>query len=115
MCGLVAQFGQSGGLLIRRSGVQIPSGPSSFSDCNAESEGGLNALQSKIAADLPKLSKHQIEELKSQIYRHYVKRFKRNRIPKYGALNKGFMERELQAFLNAVDDRRLRLLFSYQA
>ncbi len=64
---------------------------------------------------MPRPSKHQIEELKSQIYRHYVKRFKRNRIPKYGALNKGFTERELQAFLNAVDDRRLRLLFSYQA
>ena len=45
----------------------------------------------------------------------FVKRFKRSRIPKYGSLNKGFTERELQLFFRVVTDPKFRLLFLYQA
>ncbi len=64
---------------------------------------------------LPKLAKHEVEELRSVIHQHYVKRFKRSRIPKYGNLNKGFTEQELNVFFRAIDSEKYRLLFSFQA
>ncbi|MFP3949497.1 MAG: tyrosine-type recombinase/integrase [Candidatus Micrarchaeia archaeon] len=42
-------------------------------------------------------------------------RFLRRRTPKYGSMNKGFTNEELQKFFNAADDPRMHLLFSYQA
>jgi integrase len=77
---------------------------SDFSECKK----GLDLL-------LPKLAKHEVEELRSLIHKHYVKRFKRNRIPKYGNLDKGFTERELGLFFRAIDSEKFRLLFSFQA
>ena len=64
---------------------------------------------------LPKLAKHEVEELRSVIHQHYVKRFKRSRIPKYGNLNKGFTEQELNLFFRSIDSEKYRLLFSFQA
>ena len=64
---------------------------------------------------LPKLAKHEVEELRSVIHQHYVKRFKRSRIPKYGNLDKGFTESELMVFFRAIGSEKFRLLFSYQA
>ncbi len=43
------------------------------------------------------------------------RRFLRRRQPKYGNMNKGFTEEELIRFLNAVDDPRALLMFTYQA
>ncbi|MFH2023827.1 MAG: site-specific integrase [Candidatus Micrarchaeota archaeon] len=43
------------------------------------------------------------------------RRFLRRRIPKYGTINKGFTEPELIHFLNAIDDPKILLLFTYQA
>jgi integrase len=43
------------------------------------------------------------------------RRFLRRRIPKYGTINKGFTEEELIRFLNAVEDPKLALLFTFQA
>jgi integrase len=43
------------------------------------------------------------------------RRFLRRRIPKYGTMNKGFTEQELVCFLNAVNDPRMALLFTFQA
>ncbi len=43
------------------------------------------------------------------------RRFLRRRIPKYGTMNKGFTEQELIRFLNAVEDPRMALLFTFQA
>ena len=45
----------------------------------------------------------------------FRKRFQRSRIPKYGSLNKGFTEQEIQKFFRAVDNPKFGLLFSYQA
>ena len=64
---------------------------------------------------LPNLAKHQIEEIRTIVHQTYVKRFKRSRIPKYGNLNKGFTEYELQKFFKAIQNEKFRLLFSYQA
>jgi integrase len=45
----------------------------------------------------------------------FRKRFQRSRIPKYGSLNKGFTEQEIQRFFKVVDNPKFKLLFSYQA
>ena len=54
-------------------------------------------------------------DIRKMVIAQFVKRFKRSRIPKYGALNKGFTERELQLFFKRVTNPKFHLLFSYQA
>ena len=69
-----------------------------------------------VANLIPRLGKHRIEELRRVIDTHYTKRFKgKRRIPKYGSLNKGFTEPQLQAFFRVIDNPKFRLLFRYQA
>ena len=55
-------------------------------------------------------------ELKSRIHKVYVKRFKqKSGEPKYGSVNKGFTELELQHLLRNAPNGKFRLLFKYQA
>ncbi len=72
-------------------------------------------LKAELKRILPNLAKHQIEEIRTIVHQTYVKRFKRSRIPKYGNLNKGFTDYELQKFFKAIQNEKFRLLFSYQA
>ena len=72
-------------------------------------------LKAELSRILPNLAKHQIEEIRTLVHQTYVKRFKRSRIPKYGNLNKGFTDYELQKFFKVIDNDKFRLLFSYQA
>ncbi len=69
----------------------------------------------KLQALLLCLAKHDIEDIRTIVHQVYVKRFRRSRIPKYGNLNKGFTEYEIQRFFKAIDNDKSRLLFSYQA
>ena len=58
----------------------------------------------------------QLEELRSILHHVDKKRFKgKRKIPKYGSINKGFTELELQHFLRNVPNEKFRLLFKYQA
>lgn len=43
------------------------------------------------------------------------RRFLRSRRPKYGSMNKGFTDEELDRFFNVIDDPKAHLLFSFQA
>ena len=43
------------------------------------------------------------------------RRFLRSRRPKYGSMNKGFREEELERFFKFVEDPKFKLMFSYQA
>jgi len=43
------------------------------------------------------------------------RRFLRRRTPKYGSMNKGFSEAELEKFFSVMDDPKAHLLFSFQA
>ena len=62
------------------------------------------------------LSFHDMIELKSEIHKIYLKRFKQKpKEPKYGSINKGFTELELQHFLRNAPSEKFRLLFKYQA
>ena len=65
---------------------------------------------------MPKLGKHKIRELRRTIDLYYRHRFDlKNKIPKYGSLNKGFTDAQLQAFFFVVDKPKYKLLFSYMA
>ncbi|MGI0141386.1 MAG: hypothetical protein ACREBF_01905, partial [Candidatus Micrarchaeales archaeon] len=61
------------------------------------------------------LSKHQLEAVRRTITKAFNKRFHRLSKPKYGSINKGFTELELQHFLRNVKNEKFRLLFKYQA
>ncbi len=75
-----------------------------------------NDVVAYIKAMLPSMAKWQVEALGQAVRHHYMARFKKNgHRPKYGNLNKGFTEHELQAFLKAVDNPKMRLAFEFQA
>lgn len=82
-----------------------------------ETEGlELDKIKEEVAQLLPSLGKHRIEELRKVIDTHYEKRFRgKRRLPKYGSLNKGFTDNQLEAFFRAIHNEKHRLLFSYQA
>lgn len=68
-----------------------------------EQEMAINRVKGEISQILPTLGKHRIEELRRVIDRHYVKRFRGKRhTPKYGNLNKGFTDNQLEAFFRAI-------------
>ena len=73
------------------------------------------SLWSELDNTLPYLPKHHLVEVRKMVMQQFRKRFQRNRIPKYGALNKGFHEQETQKFFRAVDNDKFRLLFQYQS
>jgi integrase len=74
-------------------------------------------LEAQLESLLPRLSKAKVRHLKELILHHYIKAYniKSNQIPRYGTLNKGFRQEELDKFLAAVDNPKFRLFFSYQA
>lgn len=76
----------------------------------------LESVEAKINELLPRMGKHKINELQRLIAKHYVSRFKgKRKTPKYGSLNKGFTENQIQVFFKTIQNEKYRLLFSYQA
>ena len=80
-----------------------------------ESKQDFARLKCELEQALPSLSKNHLVIIRKMVTTQFVKRFKRSRIPKYGGLNKGFTEQELQAFFRVVNNPKFHLLFSYQA
>jgi len=60
-------------------------------------------------------SKPQLEQIRAIIAKSHAHRFKRRKEPRYGTINKGFTELELQSFLRSVKNEKFALLFKYQA
>ena len=58
---------------------------------------------------------HEIKDVLSLIYKIKKKRFRGDAPPKYGSLNKGFSEQEVQAFFKVINNDKFRLLFGFQA
>lgn len=86
--------------------------PESLKDKEPESQ----AVEDYLKAQLPSLGKGRIEELRKTINAYYLSRFNRKRHkPRYGTINKGFTEQQLTAFLRAIDNPKMKLLFNYQA
>ncbi len=80
-----------------------------------ESKIQFASLKCELDKTLPNLPKHHLVEIRKMVMQQFRKRFQRSRIPKYGSLNKGFTEQEIQKFFRAVDNPKFGLLFSYQA
>ena len=83
------------------------------SGCSPKQDFAL--IKGELERYLPTLPKHHLVEIRKMVIQQFRKRFQRSRIPKYGSLNKGFTEQEIQKFFRAVDNPKFRLLFSYQA
>ena len=61
------------------------------------------------------ISKNKLEQLRTIVTRAHERRFRRRQEPRYGSINKGFTEIELQHFLSNVRSDKFGLLFRYQA
>ncbi len=81
--------------------------------CGSKAQFAL--IKGELERSLPYLPKHYLVDIRKQVMQTFRKRFQRSRIPKYGSLNKGFTEPELNKFFHVVDNPKFRLLFSYQA
>jgi integrase len=75
----------------------------------------LERIKGELRELMPLLSKWRVEELQSLISKHYTTKWKHRKFRKYGAINKGFTQEELERFLGAIKIPRFRLLFEYQA
>jgi integrase len=74
-----------------------------------EQEGNTKPFETKLETYQERDGVHcQVSESRKS-------RFLRRRTPKYGSMNKGFTEEELQRFFRVIEDPRLHLLFSFQA
>jgi integrase len=83
--------------------------------CGSDAKTAYKELKASLETTLPMLPKHYLVEIRKQVTAQFVKRFKKSRIPKYGSLNKGFNEQEVQAFFKVIKNPKFHLLFSYQA
>jgi integrase len=61
------------------------------------------------------ISKNKLEEIREITTRAHERRFRRRKEPRYGSINKGFTEQELQVFLRVLRSEKFKLLFKYQA
>ena len=71
----------------------------------------LNLVKEQSA----ELNFHQLKELKGAVNRVFSKKYRGNGPPKYGSINKGFTELELQRFLRSIKSEKFALLFKFQA
>ncbi|EQD51321.1 integrase family protein, partial [mine drainage metagenome] len=58
---------------------------------------------------------HELKALKGVVNKVFARKYRGNAAPKYGSINKGFTELELQHFLRSVKNEKFGLLFRYQA
>jgi integrase len=75
----------------------------------------LERIKGELRELLPLLSKWRVEELQKLISQHYTTKWKHRKFRKYGSINKGFTQSELDRFLGVIKEPRFRLLFEYQA
>lgn len=75
----------------------------------------LERVRGDLTQLLPMLPKHRIRELKSLLLKHFEKTYNtKSKPPRYGTLNKGFTDEELERFLACVSNPKFHLLFEYQ-
>ena len=72
-------------------------------------------LQEQLRRVMPSLAKHHLEELTHTVREEYCRRYAHSKNLKYGNLNKGFTEQELQAFFMAIENDEFKLLFEFMA
>jgi len=72
-------------------------------------------IRDYVERALPNLSKHDIESLVSTIHAYFASKYKKRQTPKYGGLNKGFNDYQIQSFFRVIENPKHRLLFGYMA
>jgi integrase len=105
------------------AGFSVSGSESRMEDCeNNRKQAGMKALSKEWPA-----IKQQLELLGAHLSKAKLvnaitvlsdarkRRFLRSRKPKYGSMNEGFTEEELERLFRFVDDPKFRLMFSYQA
>ncbi len=97
-----------------------------FPDCSKAQSLSARQISRELTKDWPRL-KEQLTFLARHLTKwNLVKaigilsearksRFLRRKTPKYGSMNKGFTEEELERFFSAIDNPKAHLLFSFQA
>lgn len=65
--------------------------------------------------DISTLTKHRLDSLRKKVLLELKARYYKSRGTKYGQLNKGFTEEELQWFLRQVTSKRAKLIFLLMA
>ena len=78
-------------------------------------DSGFSSFKKELKVNIERLPKHRLDEIRALVTAEFNRRFKKNRIPKYGSINKGFNEPQVQAFFRVIKDPKFHLLFSYQA
>ena len=68
-----------------------------------------------MKAQSAELNFHQLKEVKGAVNHIFSKKYRGSGSPKYGSINKGFTELELQRFLRSIKSEKFALLFKYQA
>ena len=61
------------------------------------------------------VSKNKLEQLRTIVTKAYESRFRRRKETRYGTINKGFTEPELQCFFRSITNEKFALLFKYRA
>ena len=61
------------------------------------------------------VSKNKLEQLRTIVTKAHESRFRRRKEPRYGTINKGFTEPELQCFFRSITNEKFALLFKYRA
>jgi len=75
----------------------------------------LKAYKEGLGELMPRLSKHGLEQIQTLVSAYYMKAWKHRKTPKYGDIQKGFKQDELDRFFSVITDDRFKLLFEYQA
>ena len=75
----------------------------------------FNGIYSDLRLLLPKLPKWRVEQFQTLVATTYRTKWAHRKYRKYGSISKAFTDEELRLFLDAIDEPRFKLLFSYQA
>ncbi len=106
-------------MVITMNGIDVryhtPEIEHSSPELNRGLDLSLESTKDYLHQIMPKLAKHELEALTTDIRQFYVKKYHRRRVPKYGSLDKGFDDYKLGLFFKAIDDDRFYMLFRYQA
>jgi len=99
---------------VLQSQIQIPK-YASLEEFRNPLKSEPEEIKEYLAKILPSLSKAKMEEITKLVRQYYTQRYKHLKTPKYGTLNKGFTEQQIQRFFRVINDDKFRILFSYQA
>ncbi|MEM3181204.1 MAG: hypothetical protein QXY86_02385 [Candidatus Micrarchaeaceae archaeon] len=98
----------------RQARVRIEKNLQSFQASNKQKGFDFSSFLNLVEVQSRSLNFYELKALKSAVNAVFVKKYRGSGAPKYGSINKGFTELELQRFLRSVKSEKFGLLFRYQ-